>query len=106
MPPTQINSDNNMISNLCSEEYYNFSGNSDMTDYDSCDELSSTNFEGSDKNDDTLYNTNTKSDSELELIIANWAIRHILLIQLWTICLLICPNILSFITYPKTLGHY
>lgn len=32
--------------------------------------------ECSDKNDDTLYNTTTKSDSGLEFILASWAIRH------------------------------
>lgn len=69
-----------MISNLCSEENYNCSGNSDMTDYDSCEELSSSDFECLDKNEDTndktLYNTAKKSNSALELIIASWAIRH------------------------------
>jgi len=47
-----------------------------MTDYNSCDELSSSDFECLDKNDNTLYNTATKSDSELEQLIASWAIRH------------------------------
>lgn len=46
-----------------------------MTDYNSCEELSSSS-KCSDKNDDTLYNPTTKSNSGLEFIIASWAIRH------------------------------
>lgn len=69
MPPTQINSDNNMVSNLYSKEGYNKLFWQFWYDrlwflyYD----LSSSDFE----NDKTLYNTATKSDSELEFIIAS-----------------------------------
>lgn len=62
---------------MYSEEDDNCSGcNSKITDYDSCDELSNSDVDCSDKNDDTLYNTTTKSDSGLEFILASWAIRH------------------------------